>query len=232
MDSKRVIIVTGANSGVGLDTAKRLCSLGHDVVVSVRDDAKGQATIEAIKEVAPSATVSYLTMELTDPQSIRDFVDKFRATGKTLNVLVNNAGLFKSYTDKTRYTARNDPDLEVTMVANCMGPFLLTNLLLEDLKASATPEIPSRIVNVSSMITSRVPRSSSGEFFYIDDLMLAKPGIYKSGFHSYRNSKVAMNLWANQLAVTLKDSNVTINSVCPGFIPNTGLARDNTGGCM
>lgn len=222
MGEAKVIIVTGANSGVGLDSATRLCSMGHDVVVSVRDHAKGQATIATIKETVPQANVMYLTMELTDPQSIRDFVTKFKETGKQLNVLVNNAGLFKKFTDKQRYTARNDSSLELTMIANCMGPFLLTNLLLDDLKAAASEAYPSRIVNVSSMITSKGKSSQ----FYINDLMLAEPGHHVNGYQTYRNSKLALNLWSNQLASTLARTNVVINTVCPGFIPSTNLGRD------
>ena len=227
--SKQVIIVTGANSGVGLDTATRLCSMGHDVVISVRDSAKGVSTIETIRKTVPQATIMYITMELSDPQSIRDFVTQFKETGKQLNVLINNAGLFKRFDDKQRYTARNDPALELTMITNCMGPFLLTNLLLDDLKASASLSVPSRIVNVSSMITSK--RQSAP--FYIDDLMLAQPGSHVNGLHTYRNSKLALNLWSNQLALTLAGTNVVVNTVCPGFIPSTNLGRDfRSSGCM
>mgnify|MGYP001791835712 FL=1 len=224
-DGKKVIIVTGANSGIGLEAAKGLCELGHDVIVSVRDDTKGEATVKAVKEAVPNANVMYITMELTDPLTIRDFVAKFKATGKKLNILVNNAGMFKEYRSKERFTARNDPALEVTMIANCMGPFLLTQLLLEDLKATATAEVPSRIVNVSSMVTTRATKAGP---FSLDDLMLEQPGMYQSGVHSYRNSKLAMNLWANELAKKLEGSNVIINSLCPGFIPSTALGRDTT----
>lgn len=216
----------GANSGVGLDTATRLCSMGHDVVISVRDSAKGVATIETIRKTVPQATVMYITMELSDPQSIRDFETQFKETGKKLNVLINNAGRFD---DKKRYTARKDPVLELTMITNCMGPFLLTNLLLDDLKASASLSVPSRIVNVSSMITSK--RQSAP--FYIDDLMLAQPGSHVNGLHTYRNSKLALNLWSNQLALTLAGTNVVVHTVGPGFIPSTNLGRDfRSSGCM
>jgi len=222
---KKVIIVTGANSGIGLEAAKGLCELGHDVIISVRDDTKGEATIKAVKEAVPEATITYILMELTEPQSIRDFVAKFKATGKKLNILLNNAGLFKPYNSTERFTARSDPKYEMTMTANCMGPFLLTQLLLDDLKASGTVEVPSRIVNVSSMVTTKA--KSAGPF-NVEDIMMEKPGFYKTGMHSYRNSKLAMNLWANELAKRLEGSHVIINSLCPGFIPNTGLARDNT----
>ncbi|KAF6024913.1 hypothetical protein EB796_016750 [Bugula neritina] len=224
---KKVIIITGANCGIGLEAAKGLCELGHDVVVTTRDDSKGEATVAAIKTEVSDASVMYLTVELSDPQSIRDFVEKFKSSGKKLDILVNNAGLFMKYSSADRHTARNDPSYEVTMTVNCMGPFLLTNLLLDELKATGTKESPSRIVNVSSGLTIMVKQDSSKPPFYIDDLMLTEQGHYVSGMQSYRNSKLALNLWSNEMAKQLEGSHVIINTICPGFIPSTSLARDN-----
>ncbi|XP_067932213.1 retinol dehydrogenase 12-like [Watersipora subatra] len=225
MEDKKVIIITGANSGIGFETAKGLCQLGHDVVISVRDDAKGEATISAIKAQVPEAQLMYIPMEMSDPQSIRDFVEKFLATGKPLHVLINNAGLNKGFRCTERFIARDDPSLELTMIVNSMGPFLLTHLLLDKLKETGTHSEPARVVNVSSMVTVR--NASSDNCFFIDDLMLEGEH-YKNGYQSYRNSKLAMNLWSNLLAVKLKGSTVIINTLCPGFIPSTGIFRDET----
>mgnify|MGYP001791681619 FL=1 len=223
---EKVIIITGANSGIGLETAKSLCELGHDVVISVRDDDKGRTTTDIIKAGTKDAKISYITMELSDPMSIRRFVDKFHETGKKLNVLINNAGLFMRFMGTERTIVRQDQTREVTMTVNCMGSFLLTNLLIDDLKATATKEKPSRVVNVSSNLTVQGKAFGTGDFF-IDDLMLAKEGAYVNGLHSYRNSKIALNMWSNELAEKLKSSNVTVNTVCPGWIPSTGLKRHN-----
>lgn len=222
--SEKTIIITGANSGIGLETAKKLCSLHHDVIISVRDDSKGEATIEEIRSLVPDAEVLYLTMDLTDPDSIREFVEKFKATGKSLNVLINNAGLARPMFDKERYSVTGESNKERTMTANCMGPFLLTKLLLDELKATGTAENPSRVVNVSSQVTKWQDKAGATPF-YIDDLMLREEGNYKSGVQAYRNSKIAMNLWSNSLARQLKDEYVVVNTLCPGVIPSTSLNR-------
>ena len=227
MDGKKVIIITGANCGIGLETAIGLCELGHDVVISVRDAAKGEATISEIKAKVSDAQVMYFTMEMSDPQSIRGFVEQFRSTGKKLHVLINNAGLFKPYYDPTRFIAREDESLEISMTVNCMGPFLLTNLLLDMLKEAGTETEPTRIVNVSSSLTV-AKRAAKESGFFIEDIMLKEEGHYKNGMQSYRNSKLALNLWTAELAQKLHGSHVIANTVCPGFIPSTNLPRDST----
>lgn len=224
--SSSTIILTGANCGIGFETCKVLCQLGHDMVISVRDDAKGQATISAIKAEIPAAKIMYLIMDLSDPVSIRAFVDAFHKTGKSLHVLINNAGVFQAYKDATRVPVPSNPDSEMTMAVNCMGPFLLTNLLLDDLKTAGTEDHPARIVNVSSMITTM---ASKGWEFDIEDIMLTKPDSYKSGFQAYKCSKIALNLWSNELSRRLADKQayVIVNTLCPGFIPSTNLGRNN-----
>lgn len=225
---KKVIVVTGGNSGIGLETARGLCELGHDVIISVRDDIKGETTVSDIKSKVSNAEISYITMEMSDPDSIREFVKKFHATGKSLHVLINNAGIMAhSLENKERSIARDDSSLEKTMIVNCMGPFLLTNLLLDDLKSAATGDNPARIVNVSSMLTTH-QKAASKKGFFIDDLMLAEEGNYRDAMQAYRNSKLAMNLWTLQLAADLQGTYVIANTVCPGFIPSTGLARNFT----
>ena len=225
MAAQKVIIVTGANCGIGLETAIGLCEKGHDVVISTRDDTKGEAAVAEIKAKVPDACVMYIPMELSEPESIREFVHRFMETGKPLHVLVNNAGLFKQYRSPERSSARNNEALEITMTVNCMGTFLLTNLLLDKLKETATEANQARIVNVSSGITTLAANKTKG--FFIDDIMLVGEGNYESGLQSYRNSKLALNMWSRKLAEDLAGTNVIINCVCPGFIPNTGLAREN-----
>lgn len=222
------VVITGANSGLGYEAAEELCKRGYDVVISVRDEQKGESTIKKIKEVVPEAKIMYLIMELSEPSSIRSFVENFKQTGKPIHVLLNNAGFFPNKRNETG-APHGDEALEMAMVVNCMGTFLLTNLLLEKLTESGSLERPARIVNVSSSLINR--NDGNGKWpFYIDDLMLAEPGHYVSGMQAYRCSKVALNLWANELAKKLEGTNVIINNICPGFIPTTNLSRTfNTG---
>lgn len=222
---RKTVIVTGANSGIGLEAAKGLCKLGHDVVISVRDEQKGAATVSQIKAAVPDADISFFIMEMSEPESIRSFVKCFRDTGKALHALVNNAGSMPQYNNPERYITRDDPEYEVTVTVNCMGTFLLTNLLLADLTESGTDDRPSVIVNVSSSVNTFKVKEWK---FYIDDLMLKQSGRYHSGTHAYWCSKIGLNLWSNELAKKLAETNVRVNTLCPGIIPTTDLHREKT----
>lgn len=223
--STKSVIITGGNSGLGFAVAQKLCQLGYDIIISTRDDSKGKDAVSRIKDRIPTASVMYLTMELTDSESIRSFVKRFHETGKKLYCLMNNAGMQKSFSDKRRYPARGDNSLELTMTSNCMGPFLLTNLLINDLKASATNNQPSRIINISSRIMHYEVDSREWKFD-IDDIMYEKPGSFFNGQQAYACSKIALNLWSIEMAERLKESNVVLHMLCPGFIPSTSLVRE------
>lgn len=109
-------------------------------MVKARDEEKGDSTVSRIKLEFPDAQLTYFTMEMSDSESIRSFVEKFKNTGKSLHALVNNAGVLHSWTESQRHCVRGDESLEETMMVNCIGPFLLTNLLLDMLKESANEE--------------------------------------------------------------------------------------------
>ena len=219
------VIVTGANSGIGYEVAKSLCRQGHDVVISVRDEEKGDSTVSRIKSEFPDAQLTYFTMEMSDPQSIRSFVENFKATGKSLHILINNAGVLHSWSESERHCVRGDESLEETMMVNCIGPFLLTNLLLHKLKESANKESPSRIVNVSSNAINFKPIEWPVN---LDDIMLENTDSYICGAQAYRHSKVGMNLWSKELASRLNGTNVTVNCLCPGFVPDTAIFRNTS----
>ena len=219
------VIVTGANSGIGFEVAKSLCRQGYDVVISVRDEEKGDSTVSRIKSEFPDAQLTYFTMEMSDPQSIRSFVEEFKDTGKSLHALINNAGVLGSWMDAKRHCVRGDQSIEEMVMVNCMGPFLLTNLLLDLLKQSAAEEKPSLVVNISSrVLDAKVNEWATN----LDDIMTEKPESYISGGQVYRWSKVGLNLWSKVLATHLEGTTVKVNCLCPGFIPGTGLFRNST----
>lgn len=219
----RVIIITGANSGIGFEAAKKLCEAGNDVILACRDEVKGKAAVENILKENPNALATYLQLDLADMASIRKFVEDFHALGKKLNVLVNNAGLFLKSDDRVRQFTKDN--FELTMGTNHLGPFLLTHLLLEDLKKTGKETGDSRIVMVSSSlhdVNERMNRGSS--VLDLDNFFLDKEGTY-SGQQAYKNSKVAMVMSTYSLAQQLEGTGVSVTCMNPGFIPTTDLSR-------
>src|SRR5579885_3477815 len=136
----KICLITGANSGIGKETALGLARMGASVVMVCRDRARGEAAQNEIKEKSGNNNVDLLLADLSSQQSIRQLVEDFQSRYSQLHVLINNAGVYM-------LTRRETVDgLEMTFAVNTLAPFLLTNLLLDTLKASA----PARIVNVSS----------------------------------------------------------------------------------
>src|SRR5260370_14955398 len=166
----KTCMVTGANSGIGKATALGLAQVGANVVMVARDRARGEVAQNEVKAKSGNNSVDLLVADLSSQQSIRKLVENFKQHYKQLHVLINNAGVFM-------LTRRETADgLEITFAVNYLAPFLLTNLLLDVLKASA------RIVNVSS-------EAHENGYIKMDDLQ-AKQN-YRP-FHAYGQSKLAL----------------------------------------
>lgn len=220
----RVAIVTGANCGLGFEVSKRLCAQGHDVILACRNEERGMAAVEKICSEQGNALASYMHLDLADMSSVHKFVTNFHEMGKPLDLLVNNAGVFHATSGARRLTKDN---FEATMGINHLGHFLLTHLLLEDLISSAKENGESRIVNVGSSLHDpalKVGRHES-QPIDLDNFFLEKPGTY-NGYQAYKNSKLANVLFTYELAERLRKTGVTVNCVCPGFVPETSLGRD------
>src|SRR5215212_1376967 len=138
--SNRVCLITGATSGIGKATAMGLANMGASVVMVGRDRGRGEAALAEIKEGSANASVDLMLADLSSQQEIHRLADEFKAAYPRLDVLINNAGLFRS----ERITTADG--IETTFAVNHLAHFLLTDLLLDVLKASA----PSRIVSVAS----------------------------------------------------------------------------------
>src|SRR5919112_1324015 len=137
---KKVCLITGATSGIGKATAIGLASMGAGVVMVGRDRGRGEAALAEIREKSTNASVDLMLADLSSQEQIRRLADEFKEAYPRLDVLINNAGLFRS----KRISAADG--IETTFAVNHLAYFLLTRLLLDVLKASS----PSRIVNVSS----------------------------------------------------------------------------------
>ena len=195
----KVCIVTGGNSGIGKATVAGLAQRGATVVIACRDVAKGQAARDEIG----SNNLHVMELDLASLASVRAFAAAFIARFARLDVLVANAGVMTA----TRQLTVDG--LEMNFGVNHVGHFLLTELMLPVLKASA----PSRIVVVSSSMHAR------GKIDF-DDLAMTK-----SWAGSYPRSKLANMLFVRALAKRLEGTGVVVNGLHPGVI-STELARD------
>ncbi|XP_050478961.1 retinol dehydrogenase 13-like isoform X4 [Bombus huntii] len=196
----KVIIVTGANTGIGKEIARDLAKREAKVIMACRDMEKCENTRRDIVVESRNKYVYCRPCDLASQKSIRDFAEQFKKEHKKrkLHILINNAGVMRC---PKMYTQEG---IELQFGVNHIGHFLLTNLLLDTLKDSA----PSRIVNVSSSAHKR------GKIKF-DDLNNEKT--YEPG-EAYAQSKLANILFTKELANKLKGTGVTVNAVHPGIV--------------
>jgi NAD(P)-dependent dehydrogenase (short-subunit alcohol dehydrogenase family) len=202
----KTALITGANAGIGLETARSLARSGFRVLLHARNREKGEAARQSVRQSAGHDEVHLFLADFSRLDDVRELADKVLQAQPRLDVLVNNAGLVSAHRQLT-------PDgYEQTFAVNHLAPFLLTNLLLDRLKASA----PARVVNVASRGHKRrgpLP---------LDDLMGEREW---APFRAYAHSKLANILFNRELARRLKGSGVTANSVHPGLI-RTDIGSD------
>jgi NAD(P)-dependent dehydrogenase (short-subunit alcohol dehydrogenase family) len=201
--SGRVALVTGANSGMGKETARELARMGATVILACRSTARGEAARREIMETTGSRSVSVMPVDLSSLASVRAFAHAFDQQYPKLDVLVNNA-------------AASLPTREITgegferhWATNVLGPYLLTTLLLPALLASKR----GRIVTVSTVAAGGLDLS---------DTQYDKRRF--SGIGAYRASKQASRMLAWALADRLRDTPVTVNALNPGYVV-TDLTR-------
>lgn len=205
MDGKTVVL-TGANTGIGKATTRELAKRGARVVMACRDVARGEAArAELLAETEGRGELEVREIDLASLDSVRAFAEKANADLARIDVLINNAGIFPQKASKTV------DGFESQFGVNYLGPFLLTNLLLDKLRASA----PSRIVHLTSMLHTK------GTIDF-DSFRGEKP--YKASV-AYNQSKLANLVFSNELARRLEGTGVTSNAVHPGAIA-TDITRD------
>lgn len=207
----KICLVTGATNGIGKAAAQALAQMGATVVVVGRDAQKTARVTEEIKSISANQNVDFLLADLSSQQEVRRLAEEFKSKYSHLHVLLNNAG-------GTFATCQLSVDgIEMTFALNHLAYFLLTNMLLEMMKASA----PARIINVSS------DAHSDGR---IDFDNLQGEQSYSS-FGPYGNSKLANILFTTELARRLEGTGVTVNALHPG-LTSTGFGRNNPGFLM
>ena len=203
----KTVIVTGGNSGIGLETAVALAGAGARVLITARDRARGEAALAEVRRRGGRDDAELAVFDLADLASVRAGAAELLDRCPRIDVLVNNAGVVLS--DRRETT----DGLEATFAVNHLGPFLLTLLLLERIKAST----PARIVNVAS--TAHKGARHGLDF---DDLQ-SRHGY--AGMLVYSKSKLANIYFTAELARRLAGTGVTVNCLHPGTVA-TGYGRD------
>ncbi len=203
----RVAVVTGANSGIGEETARALARQGATVVLACRNRDRAAATAAALRADTGAAEVHTVVCDLADLASVRAAADELLGRFDRLDVLVNNAGGILA---PRRTTAQG---FEATFGVNHLGHVALTLWLLDRITASA----PSRIVNVSSLAHWAAVRGMR-----FDDLQSERR--YRA-FDAYARSKLANIHFTRELARRLEGTGVTANAVHPGPV-RSGFGMD------
>jgi NAD(P)-dependent dehydrogenase (short-subunit alcohol dehydrogenase family) len=194
----KVVMITGANSGIGKATSLALAKMDATVVMVARNKERGEAAKAEIIKESQNNSVDLLLADLSSLESVQQLATEFRKKYSKLHVLINNAGLF----NRKRHVTTDG--YENTFATNYLAPFLLTNLQLGLLKASA----PSRIINVSSV-------GHYNGHINFEDLNLEKE---YGGWKAYGQSKLALVLFTHELAKKLRGSGVAVNALHPGTV--------------
>ncbi len=195
---KKLALVTGASSGIGLETARGLAREGCRVVMACRNLKKAIPLAKGIIEECGEGAVEVMALELGSFQAICDFADTFKSKYRRLDILINNAGVF---TDRRQTTADG---FELTIGVNYLAHYLLTRLLLPQLLAAPA----ARIINVTS-------RAGLYGKLQVDENFFKGNAV---GFKAYAASKMAQMLFTIELAEELGSAGVKVNAAYPGRV--------------
>lgn len=206
-NADRICLITGASSGIGLETARGMAARGFRVVLQGRNPERTPAAAEEVRQSTGNPHVEHLLADFSSLDAVRGLAEAFRRKHDRLDVLINNAGL---YHPEPRVSADG---FEETFAVNHLAPFLLTDLLLEALAAAA----PSRVIVVSSRYHAK-PKT-------LDVDALESPATAPRGLDAYKVSKLCNVLFANELARRVADRGITAHSVHPGDV-STGIMRN------
>ncbi|KPK85448.1 MAG: hypothetical protein AMS27_07265 [Bacteroides sp. SM23_62_1] len=202
----QICLITGVTSGIGKETAIELARQGMHIIFNTRDDERGHASRNEIIKLSGNQNVDVFFCDLASMKSVCTFAGIIRAKYDKLDILINNAGIWTSRKIIT------DEGFESQFAVNHLAPFLLTHLVHDMIKKAPS----GRIINVSSGIHYRG---------YLD---ISDPEFKQKSYNSinaYTQSKIANILFTRYLAESLKETNITVNCLAPGWV-NTGLFRE------
>ena len=201
---KKNIFITGSTDGIGKLTALNLAKKGHQLFIHGRNSEKVFNTVNELKKTSNNENIFGFTADFSNLNQVIDLAKSIKKEVKNIDVLINNAGIFKS-SDKI------DVNLDVRFVVNYLAPYTFTEHLIPILKKSTSP----RIINLSSAAQTSV------------DLEALKGNASLSTQESYAQSKLALTMWSFNLAKIEKD--ITVIAVNPGSLLNTKMVKEAYG---
>jgi NAD(P)-dependent dehydrogenase (short-subunit alcohol dehydrogenase family) len=202
---RRTCLITGTTHGIGLETTRALAQADCQILMGCRDLKRAELVKDHLISTTGNPDIHVLPLDLASQQSIRDGAARVLEATDALHLLINNAGMMSP---KPRLSADG---IELTFATNHLGPFLLSELLLDRLRASA----PARIVNVASA----VHRRGTADF--------ENPGGRYSAMRAYARSKLANVAYTLELAERLRSSGVTANCLHPGVVATNIFQSSN-----
>lgn len=202
---KKTILITGSTDGIGKLAALKLAKDGHNLYLHGRKAEKLNQVIAEIKEQSPDNEVSGFLADFSDLEAVEGMAGKILQTLPGIDVLINNAGVFKSPIQQTQ------AGLDIRFAVNYLAPYVLTNALLPLLHKGSEP----RILNLSSAAQASVSM----------DALLGKMQLSEQA--AYAQSKLALTMWSFHLAKT--ESNMTVIAINPGSLLNTNMVREGFG---
>jgi len=202
---QKTILITGSTDGIGLETAKMLLAQGHHVLLHGRNPKKLADVEKTLSELAGEGSIESYVADLSQLSDVEKLASAVIEKHKKLDVLINNAGVFKTPDPITQ------DGLDVRFVVNTISPYLLTQRLLPLLNQSG------RVLNLSSAAQSSVDPDALAGRGRLDDMA------------AYSQSKLAITMWSRSMALSLKDNGPVIISVNPGSLLATKMVKEGFG---
>ena len=204
---KKVFVVTGVTSGIGKALAADLAKTGETIVIVARDAERGKAVLDELSRSAQDANLDLQLCDLSVLSSVRNLAEILKSRYEWIDVLINNAGVYK------RDRVMTVDGFEEMFATNHLGPFLLTNLLLEPLQAAVQRNGSARVLNITA--PSTVPLN-------FDDLQGEKRF---TSLNTFGATKMANLLFTFELARRLENTGITVNAIHPG-LARSGIMKE------
>jgi NAD(P)-dependent dehydrogenase (short-subunit alcohol dehydrogenase family) len=202
---KKTILLTGATDGIGFETAKMLINEGHDLLIHGRSESKLNKVADILATLSNSSVIHTYIADLSNIEAVKDFADNIKQNHKKIDVLINNAGVFKVN------TPISSNGLDVRFIVNTISPYILTKQLASVLGKS------SRVINLSS--AAQAPVSIQA--------LLGNDKL--TDMEAYSQSKLAITMWTHYLANTSTENSPTFISVNPGSLLASKMVKEGFG---